>query len=188
MLGAASVIEPSMDLITSGIATAGIKAAGSPLGALIGRYRPTGIPRLGSKEDRAGAYHRMLDASTRCFAHSYQFANLRREAGWASHKLLAAQMPTMWEISSDLISALNGVRLCGSVQVIDAAEKLVTAAGDLDLNEKKADRFQRQAEAVVAAQKTFLDTCREELSYNARWYQILRKRKEKRFLQQRAAG
>lgn len=69
-------------------------------------------------------------------------------------------MPAMWEISSDLISALNGVRLCGSVQVIDAAEKLVTAARDLDLAERKADRFQLRAEAVVAAQKTFLDTCR----------------------------
>ncbi|MFD3997137.1 hypothetical protein [Streptomyces sp. NPDC058583] len=177
-----------MDLITSGAAAAGIKAAGSPLGALIGRYRPTGIPRLGSKEDRAGAYHRMLDASTRSFAYSYQFANLNREAGRASHKLLTAQMPTMWEISSDRITALNGVRLCGSVHVIDAAEKLVTAVGDLDLNEKKSARFQHQAEAVVAAQKTFLDTCREELSYNARWYQILRKRKEKRFLQQRASS
>ncbi|TRV73328.1 hypothetical protein FKN01_27535 [Streptomyces sp. 130] len=177
-----------MDLITSGVATAGIKAAGGPLGALMGRYRPAGVPRLGSREDRAGAYRRMLDASTRSFAHSYQFANLRREAGRASHKLLVAQMPAMWEISSDLISALNGVRLCGSVQVIAAAENLVAAAGDLDLNERKANRFQLQAEAVVDAQKTFLDTCREELSYNARWYQFLRKRKEKRFLRQLTAG
>ncbi|MFF3036475.1 hypothetical protein ACFVS7_36380 [Streptomyces rubiginosohelvolus] len=79
-------------------------------------------------------------------------------------------------------------RAASSVQVIDAAEKLVTAAGSLDLNERKADRFQLQAEAVIAAQKTFLDTCREELSYNARWYQILRKRKEKRFLRQLTAS
>ncbi|MFE5074955.1 hypothetical protein [Streptomyces halstedii] len=130
----------------------------------------------------------MLDASTRSFASSYQFANLRREAGRASYKLLTAQLPAMWEISSDLISALNGVRLCGSVQVVDAAEKLVTAAGDLDLDERKADRFQLKAEAVVAAQKTFLDTCREELSHNARWYQLLRKRKDKRFFRQLTAG
>ncbi|MEU3976753.1 hypothetical protein [Streptomyces bacillaris] len=84
-----------MDLIASGVATAGIKAAGSPLGALIGRYRPTGVPRLGSKEDRAGAYHRMLDASTRTLAYSYQFANLRREARRASYKLLTAQLPAL---------------------------------------------------------------------------------------------
>ncbi|MFG3427608.1 hypothetical protein [Streptomyces californicus] len=126
----------------------------------------------------------MQDASTRSFAYGYQFANLRREAGRASYKLLTAQMPAMREISSDLISALNGVRLCGSVQVIDAAEKLVTAAGSLDLNEREADRFQLRVEAVVAAQKTFLDICREELSYSARWYQLLRKRKERRFLRQ----
>ncbi|SCK55983.1 hypothetical protein YUYDRAFT_07425 [Streptomyces sp. ScaeMP-e48] len=51
-----------------------------------------------------------------------------------------------------------------------------------------ADRFQLKAEAVVAAQKAFLDTDREELSYNARLYQILRKRKKKRFLRQLTAG
>ncbi|MFF4859994.1 MULTISPECIES: hypothetical protein [Streptomyces] len=51
-----------------------------------------------------------------------------------------------------------------------------------------ADRLQLKAEAVVAAQKAFLDTCREELSCNARWYQLLRKRKEKRFLRQLTAS
>jgi hypothetical protein len=44
-----------MDLITPGVAAADVRATGSAVGALIGRYRPTGIPRLGSKEDRAAA-------------------------------------------------------------------------------------------------------------------------------------
>ncbi|WP_073819569.1 hypothetical protein [Streptomyces sp. CB02261] len=177
-----------MEPITSSVATAGIKTAVSPLSALISRYQPAGVPRLGSKEDRAGAYRRLLDASTRAFAYQYQFSNLRREAGWSANKLLVAQMPTMWEISSELISALNGVRLCGSVQVIDAAENLVTAVGDLNMNEKRKARFQLQAEALVTAQKIFLDACREELSYNARWYQILRKRKERRFLRRQTSS
>ncbi|MEU1123693.1 hypothetical protein ABZ371_08930 [Streptomyces sp. NPDC005899] len=50
------VVEPGMTFITSGVAAAGIRATGSVASALIGRYRPTGIPRLGSKEDRAQAY------------------------------------------------------------------------------------------------------------------------------------
>ena len=80
------------------------------------------------------------------------------------------------------------MRLCGTVHVIDAAEKLVTATSDLELNERNADRFQRQADAVVAAQRAFLDACREDLAYNTRWYQPLRRHKERRFLREQAGG
>ncbi|MFE7118820.1 hypothetical protein ACFU99_25715 [Streptomyces sp. NPDC057654] len=52
----------------------------------------------------------------------------------------------------------------------------------MDLSEKRADHFQRQSEAVVAAQDEFLDACREDLAYTTRWYQVLRRRKERRFL------
>ncbi|MEU5416682.1 hypothetical protein [Streptomyces clavifer] len=44
-----------MNLTASGVASAGIKAAGGPLGALIGRYPAYGYPQLGSREDWAGA-------------------------------------------------------------------------------------------------------------------------------------
>ncbi|WP_158819137.1 MULTISPECIES: hypothetical protein [Streptomyces] len=74
----------------------------------------------------------------------------------------------------------------GSVQVIAAAETLVTASGDLDMNEKKARRFQQQAETVVATQKAFLDACRQDLTYTARWYQVLRRLRERRFLREQA--
>ncbi|MGW3377402.1 hypothetical protein [Streptomyces hydrogenans] len=177
-----------MDLISSSAAAAGMKAAAGPLGALMSRYRPAGVPRLGSKEDRASAYRRLLDASTRAFGYQYQYAHLHREAGRAADKVLMAQIPTMWEIPTELISALNGVRLCGTVQVIDAAEKLVTATSDLDMSEKKKDRFHAQADAIVAAQKVFLDVCREELSYNTRWYQWWRKRKERRYLRSQTSA
>lgn len=108
-------------------------------------------------------------------------AELQKAAVGLRPVFLAAQrgMPVG---RSELISALHGVRLCGSVQVIAAAESLVAATSDLELNEKRAERFQRQAEAVVAAQGAFLDTCREDLAYTARWWQLLRRRKERRFL------
>ncbi|WP_272925470.1 hypothetical protein [Streptomyces sp. SID2563] len=41
---------------------------------------------------------------------------------------------------------------------------------------------------MAATQQACLDTCREGLSYNTRWHQSLRKRKEKRFLRQLTAG
>ncbi|MFC7795383.1 hypothetical protein [Streptomyces cinereoruber] len=90
-------------------------------------------------------------------------------------------------MSSELLAALNAVRLCGTVTVIDAAEELVTAAGDLNLGERSAARFDVQARAVVAAQKKFLEVCREGLAYSTRWYQVIRHWKERRFLKRQAA-
>ncbi|MGP3991781.1 hypothetical protein [Streptomyces sp. 3N207] len=140
------------------------------------------MPRLGSNEDRAGAYRRLLDASARSFGYAYQFTHVRCEAGQAANKVLLDQLPQAWELTG----ALQSVRLCGSVQVIAAAETLVAATGDLDLNAKSADRFQQQADAVVAARDAFLDVCREDLAYTARWWQIRRRIKERRFLRKQA--
>ncbi|MEU5143719.1 hypothetical protein [Streptomyces sp. NPDC021139] len=173
-----------MTITTSGVAAAGIKATGSVASALIGRYRPAGVPRLGSKEDRAEAYRRLLDASTRSFNYAFQFSHLQREAGRAAHKLLLGQLPHAWEVSGELIGALHGVRLCSAVPVIAAAEDLVAATSDLELNEKDGARFQQQAEAVVAAQGAFLDACREDLSYATKRWQWVRRYEERRFLRQ----
>ena len=82
-------------------------------------------------------------------------------------------------------SAATSSARCGSVPVIAAAETLVKATSDLDLNEKNGARFQRKAEAVVTAQEAFLDVCREDLAYTVRWYQVLRRRKERRFLREK---
>lgn len=177
-----------MTFMTPGIAAAGIKATGSVTAALIGHYRPTGVPRLGSKEDRAQAYRRMLDASTRSFNYTYQFSHMQREAGRASHKLLIGQMPQLWEVTGELISALHGVRLCGTVAVIDSAEALAAATGDLEMNEKDRARFQRQAEVVVTAQGAFLDACRKDLAYVTKWWHLKRRFEERRFRRGQAAG
>ncbi|MEU6708624.1 hypothetical protein [Streptomyces wuyuanensis] len=175
-----------MDLITPSTAAAGVRAAGQITSAVIGSYRPTGVPRLGSKEDRASAYRRLLDASTRAFNCGYMYGHMNRTAGRAAHKLLIAQMPTVWEATAELISALNGVRLCGTVQVITAAEELVKVTGDLDMNERKANLAQKQADRIVEAQKVFLEACREDLAYNTRWWQVIRKRKERKFLREQS--
>ncbi|MCZ7434757.1 hypothetical protein [Streptomyces sp. WMMC1477] len=96
-------------------------------------------------------------------------------------------MPQAWELSSDLIGALQGVRLCGNVHVIAAAEILVAATSELGLGEKNADRFQRQAGTVVAARDAFLGICWEDLAYTSRWWQVRRRIKERRFLRGQVA-
>ncbi|PRH78247.1 hypothetical protein C6N75_15985 [Streptomyces solincola] len=91
----------------------------------------------------------------------------------------------MWEATSDLMGALHRVRLCGTLEVIAAAEEVVARASDLELNEKKAEVFQHQADAVVAAQSAFLDACRRELGYAPSWWQWRRRRAERRALSRR---
>ncbi|GAA0549344.1 MULTISPECIES: hypothetical protein [Streptomyces] len=96
--------------------------------------------------------------------------------------------PQAWEVSSELISALHGVRLCGSVHVIAAAETVVETISNLELDEKSVRRSQRQAETVVTAQRAFLDACREDLAYSARWYQVRRRRAGRRFLREQTGN
>jgi hypothetical protein len=165
-----------------GAAAAGVKAAGNMVSAAIGRYHPAGVPRTGSREDRATAYRRLLDASTRAFAYTYMNNHMKREAGWAAYGYLKGQMPLGWEISAELIGALHGVRLCGTLPVIDAAEDTVSTASDMNFGEKDGAVFQKAADAFVVAQKAFLDACREDLGHNAKPWQLLRRRSEKKFL------
>ncbi|MQS06065.1 hypothetical protein [Streptomyces alkaliphilus] len=118
-----------MAFTTPAVAAAGIRATGQVAAAPIGRYRPTGVPRVGSKEDRAQAY-RLPAAANRPFAHAYLASHPRRDAGWAAHKVLLGRLSRVWETGAELIGALHGVRLCGTVKVIAAAQDLVATAGD----------------------------------------------------------
>lgn len=165
-----------------GTAAAGVKAAGNMVSAAIGRYHPAGVPRTGSREDRATAYRRLLDASTRAFAYTYMNNHMKREAGWAAYGYLKGQMPLGWEISAELIGALHGVRLCGTLPVIATAEVTVNAASDMNFGEKDSAVFQKAADAFVVAQKEFLDACRADLGHNAKPWQIWRRHRERKFL------
>lgn len=172
--------------IPPNVAAATVKSVGSIGSALIGRYRPAGVPRTGSTEDRAIAYRRLLDSSTRSFAYTYMNNHMNREGGWAGKRYLIGQISQGWEISAELIGSLHGVRLCGTAPVIAAAEDLVSAAGDMNYGETDAAVFQEAADDVATAQRIFLDACRADLAYNTRWYQVGRRRAERKFLSQQA--
>lgn len=175
--------------IPPNVAAAGLKSAGSITSAAIGRYRPAGVPRTGSSEDRAGAYGRLLDASTRAFNYQYMFRDVRVTGGRGANRLLMSQFPEMWNVSSELLAALHGVRLRGTLPVIAAAETLVRAITRLDMNEDANDTFRALADTVVTTQNAFLDAARTDLAYDTRPWQLLRRRRERKFLkgQQREA-
>jgi hypothetical protein len=175
-------------LVPPNVAAAGLKSAGSITAAVIGRYRPTGVPRTGSREDRAAAYQRLLDAAVHAHSNVYLFRHMRTEAGRSANKLLEAQIPQAWEATAELMSALMGVRLRGTVMVIAAAETLVSELGDFDMNELNDAAFAKQSELVVEARDAFLDAGRVDLAYDTKPYQVLRRRREKKFLRSQAAA
>ncbi|WP_260697029.1 hypothetical protein [Streptomyces sp. 130] len=89
-----------------------------------------------------------MTPSTHSFSYAFRFSHLQRETSRA-HKLLLGQLLQAWEVSGELISALHGVRLRGTMPVMASAEELVAVTSDLELNEKDGARSQQQAEAVL---------------------------------------
>ncbi|WP_326597130.1 hypothetical protein [Streptomyces sp. NBC_01803] len=166
-----------MDLISTNVATSGMRAASSAARVLASRYRPVGVPRIGSKEDRAEAYRLMLDASTRAWQTAYFVAAMRTQ-GRAAERFAVARLPQAFDAATELVCALGRVRLCGTVPVIHAAEELVKATSDLDMNARGA-AFQEKSDVVVARHQAFVDACRADLAYRARKWWWPRKSKER---------
>jgi hypothetical protein len=178
-----------MSPIPAAVAAPTIKAAGQITSAIIGRYRPAGVPRTGSSEDRAAAYQRLLDAATHAHSFICLFRHMQRTtSGKAAENFLTTEMPRVWDSGSELICALGGVRLRGTIPVIATAEKLVNAVTELDMNDRNEAQFTQHYKAVVSAQNGFLDAARTDLGYDTRPWQVLRRRRERRFLRQQAAA
>jgi hypothetical protein len=169
-------------LIPPNVAAAAVKSAGAITAAGIGHYRPTGVPRTGSREDRAAAYQRLTDAAVAAYNNHYLWRDIRVHAGKEANRLLESYLPTWWAGGTELIAAVFGVRMRGTVQVITAAEALVTAISTMSINEDDDTVFQEGVRGVIAAQKAFLDVARADLAYDARWWQITRRRAERKFL------
>lgn len=193
--------------IPPNLAAAGIKSAGSVTSAAIGRYRPAGVPRTGSTEDRAAAYERLLNAATAAQSTLYLFRRIpkdtsdqRAEEAPLLLRALARQMgkrdgadalvPHLGRIldsGHELIAALGAVRLRGTIAVIAAAENLVNAVSDVETSASDDD-FDTAFRATVTTYNAFLDAARADLGYDTKPYQVLRRRREKKFLRRQAAA
>lgn len=173
--------------VLPGAAAAGVKATGRVAAAAIGRYRPAGVPRTGSREDRAAAYQRLLDAAVRAGADIYLFRHMRREGGRKAEQVLVAHLDRPWDSSTELICALDGVRLCGTAEVIAAAEALTSAVSDLEMNDDDDARFGERNRVLTRARAVMLDAARADLGYDTRPWQLVRRWKERRFLRAQQA-
>lgn len=152
---------------------------------MFGRYRPVGVARVGSAEDRVQAYRRFLDAAQQCGSTAIWYA------GMAPVLIKSYQVGEPWarelsfrlmESKNEMASALDAVRLCGPNYVIAAAENVGKALLDPGIGDVPEQLEKGMAPYRIAIHN-FLEAARKDLAHNPRWWQFLWKRKERRFLQ-----
>ncbi len=162
--------------------TASINSVGRIAAASISAYRPSGVPRTGSREDRAIAYRRFSDAAVSLGMLTNGVASLHFEAGRGADKYLEPLFPRLTELGSELVCALYGLRLCAPPQVLDTAENVGKKVPSMSLPKEE---LAEAMDAYVQAQIAFVAAAREDLAYNPKKWQLLRKRKERAYLKNR---
>ncbi|MFJ2922859.1 hypothetical protein [Streptomyces sp. NPDC087307] len=165
------------------LSSAALRSASTVAASALNRYRPVGVARIGSAEDRAQAYRRFLEAAYHVDWNLTWFRELMpiREANGGDSRDLIYRL---LDAQAEMNCAMAGVRLCGSVYVIAAAEAVVKALPDPKDDD---DVFEaRSAEFLGRATYTFLNAARRDLAYTPRWWQLLRKRKERKFREAQA--
>lgn len=177
-----------------GVVPATVRATGAIASAALGRYRPAGVARIGSPEDRAQAYRRFLNAiayvgDTQV---SYFYAFGERESASRASLLrrpyLLAVERLAWrrycEAQYEVHGALLGVRLCASAPVLAAAEEAVKAIPrpwNLETRELlPEEEYLKSHDRAGAARTKFLEEARHDLAYNPKPWQFLRKRRERK--------
>ncbi|MEV6400817.1 hypothetical protein AB0M39_39600 [Streptomyces sp. NPDC051907] len=166
-----------MELASVGAATAGVRAVGSVTTALIGRYRPVGVVRVGSPEDRSQTYRRFIEAAAR-FGLNAAWAASAREQPKSEEPFFKVVLPALRASGNELVCALFELRLCAPVYVIGAAEKLAAAASALG---GTGEEFKQANAAYGQAENAFLEVARHDLNYHPKWWQPWRRQKEKTF-------
>lgn len=134
--------------------------------------RPDGGVRVAGKEDRAQAYLQFHDAAAR-YAQAAQFLQQFRAASGRApfaDKVLADTM----EATTLLAAVLAGVRARGTL-------RMVVAAQDVSVRNLVVDPeyFAKAAEGFHAALDRYTAALRSELGYGPRWWQPVRRLKER---------
>ncbi|MGH3584705.1 MAG: hypothetical protein ACRDQ0_00110 [Pseudonocardia sp.] len=162
------------------IGAAGIKAAGSVTSALLNRYRPIGVARTGSPEDRAQSYRRFLDAVTANTLPSYWVRNLHESGYGSKDGLVSHLLERQADANVELTCALDGIRLCAPDYVIKRAEELMQIWAPNA--EASKEEFPQVLQAATTARVAFLDAARHDLDYNPKSWHVLTRWKERQYL------
>lgn len=166
--------------------------------AALNRYRPVGVARVGSAEDRAQSYRRFLDAIAHVIDTQILYFYRRRDAEAAQsrrrrlHARLVELRDEAWrnhtQAQHEVHAALLGIRLCAPAPVLASAEDLVDAVPRFyprdTWNTLPEDDFLTAHDQCSEVKSTFLDAARRDLAYNPRFWQLLRKYRERKYREQ----
>ncbi|MFI9588288.1 hypothetical protein ACIHCQ_42390 [Streptomyces sp. NPDC052236] len=178
------------------LTTSALRTVGSISKAAIGHYRPVGVPRIGSSEDRAPAYRRLLEAAQQLDHQVHMLRALHEDLVLPDLEIDAAPPATStgdvhrtffyrWnEALAELQCAVMGVRLCAPVSVIYMAERLREQAPIPWSSSKSDDGALEQHALFTLAINAFLDAARRDLAYQPRWWNLSSRYKERRFQRQ----
>ena len=158
-------MEPS----TLGLAAA--RSIGKIGSAVISRYKPVGVARVGSPEDRAQAYKRLLDATVH-HRLNRSYVDVIRETTDPAHLLFIEAVRDLMASGVEMSCAMAGVQLCAPAYVIAAAQAAIEAA--------QSDK-QEGANGYKDAQVAFLNAARHDLDYNPKRWQVWKKGKARKF-------
>ncbi|MEV8601118.1 hypothetical protein AB0465_14705 [Streptomyces griseoviridis] len=176
-----------------------VRAASVVTKAAISRYRPAGVARVGSAEDRAQSYRRFLDAIAHVIDTQVVYFYRRRDAEAVEgrrHRRLHARPVDLREdtlgnynqAQREVRAALLGIRLCAPAPVLAAAEDLVATIPRFYARDTKAtlsvDDFATEHDQCAETKSAFLDAARRDLAYNPRPWQLIRKYKERKYREQ----
>lgn len=153
---------------------AGVRALSSIASAALNRYRPVGVARCGSPEDRAQAYRRLLDSVADLEITRSYWKAIGEHGGISASSLFSDASARVAAASSEALAAVRNVQLCAPAYVIAAAEDAVEAARTSD------------SDACNKAQARFLESARHDLDYNPKRWNLLARRKEKKFQKMQA--
>ncbi|MGW6405460.1 hypothetical protein [Streptomyces sp. NPDC055134] len=147
-----------------------VRSIGKIGSAALSRYKPVGVARIGSAEDRAQAYKRLLDALVHHqLAGQYAQVAATRDG---NDPMFVDSVNHVIATAAELLSALAGVQLCAPEYVIDAAQEAVDAAQYPEGSDLAA--YKR-------SQVAFLDAARYDLEYSPKRWQVWTRRKAQRY-------
>lgn len=181
---------------------AAVRAASVVTKAALSRYRPVGVARVGSAEDRAQSYRRFLDTIAHVIDTQVLYFYRRLDAdavqqGWLQRRLQARRVELRdeaWrnytQAQHEVHAALLGIRLCAPAPVLASAENLVEAVPRFYQPGTRVtlpeDDFLTAHDECAEAKAAFLEAARHDLAYNPRPWQLLRKRRERKYREQAA--
>lgn len=181
------------------LAPAAVRAAGTITGAFLGRYRPVGVARIGSAEDRAQSYRRFLDAVVQASDAQILYYYRRRDAKAVRgirfpllrsrrNHIREAAWRQYTQAQIEVHAALLGVRLCAPSPVLATAEELVDSIPRIyhtgTHHTVPEQEYLAAHDQRTTAQGTFLEAARRDLDYHPRPWQLLRKRREHKYREQ----